>query len=456
MDMQKKIKNTLLFLTLIVGAGTYFYKKDKIFATIINGAKSQNELKIFTKQQVIEDIDYVLKIVKQYHISAIDKIPEEVSQQRDLEIKNLKYETDQLEVYRIISRILTKLHDAHSICWIQGAIHRSPFDIKVVDDKFFCTSGKFKDAEILKLNGKTILELYEIFKQHLSYEIEEWAHFNFFNPFITFLSERLLILCNIDILKSIEITFKKGDDIVNEKFELIPIKDSDFQDRSKWVSYNIDKENGVEIFKLDRCIFNEEYCKTVNKFFEEVATNDIKNIIIDLRSNSGGNSEVMNFFIKYIKNAENLKDPYEEAEIRKVEILSDGNDKKVNNEDFEKIKKERDSLYSKYSTKHNLFDGKIFVTTSNGTFSSGMGFALLFADNNLGTIVGEVPGNSPTCFGDCSPEYFTPNARINFHTTFKKFYRKDLSKDPDRLIPDVQVKAEDAIKKIYELIKQEK
>ena len=48
------------------------------------------------------------------------------------------------------------------------------------------------------------------------------------------------------------------------------------------------------------------------------------------------------------------------------------------------------------------------------------------------------------------------SARINFHTIFKKFYRKDLSKDPDRLIPDVQVKAEDAIKKIHELIKQEK
>ena len=104
----------------------------------------------------------------------------------------------------------------------------------------------------------------------------------------------------------------------------------------------------------------------------------------------------------------------------------------------------------------NLFEGRVFILTSNLTFSSAMLFALDFSDNNLAIIVGEVPGNSPTSFGAVRSQGLeTPNSKLKVRTTTKKFYRPDTTKDQDRLIPDVQVPAKDALNKVYELIEKD-
>jgi hypothetical protein len=42
----------------------------------------------FNKQQVIEDIDFALNTIKNYHISCIKEVPQEVLQQKDIEIAN--------------------------------------------------------------------------------------------------------------------------------------------------------------------------------------------------------------------------------------------------------------------------------------------------------------------------------------------------------------------------------
>ena len=184
-------------------------------------------------------------------------------------------------------------------------------------------------------------------------------------------------------------------------------------------------------------------------FFEEIGENNIKNIIVDLRNNGGGNSVVTEYFAAYIKNLdlENLKGQYSKVEVRAGDKVITFSSK------FDFDDSIGQGLADSLRKNSYLFDGKIYIATSNITFSSAMNFATFFSDNNLATIVGEVPGNSPTCFGDNSPTFKTPNSQISFNTTYKKFYRTDPTKDPDRLIPDVQVEAKNAITRIYELMK---
>ena len=107
-------------------------------------------------------------------------------------------------------------------------------------------------------------------------------------------------------------------------------------------------------------------------------------------------------------------------------------------------------------SKLSLFDGKVFILTSHGTFSAAMDFATIFSDNNWAQIIGEVPGNSPTSCGWCTDWETTDNGHIRFKTTYAKDYRPDKSKDGTRLIPDVQVPAKDALNKVYEIIKNNK
>lgn len=69
------------------------------------------------------------------------------------------------------------------------------------------------------------------------------------------------------------------------------------------------------------------------------------------------------------------------------------------------------------------------------------------------TVVGEVPGNMPSSYGDIL--YFqTPNARLVFTVSYKYFIRPDASKSDLPLIPDVTVPAKDALTETIRLIEK--
>ena len=167
-----------------------------------------------------------------------------------------------------------------------------------------------------------------------------------------------------------------------------------------------------------------------------------QNVIVDLRRNVGGSNRVTYYFARYLKNLENIKmRKYEERIGDKIKTFQ--------------IKYTSDEL-KEFQADRNLFSGKVFILTSNVTFSSGMLFARDFSDNNLATLVGEIPGNSPMSFGDIlNHRYYTPNSKLGFNTTYKKLYRPDSTKDPNKLVPDVQVSAKDALNKVYEIIEKD-
>ncbi len=254
---------------------------------------------------------------------------------------------------------------------------------------------------------------------------------SFFKAF-PFISRKNLALAGIDTLKPVEVSFKTDEGIKRRKFGFTEIK---LKEINPFVSYKIDKKDSVGVFTLNSCVCDEKYQTTVDQFFDEVSKNNIKNVIVDLRENTGGDSRVAEYFIKYSKNLKSYKTC------------------KVEERNKDGIKTFESKIYTEieeYKSDKNLFDGKIFVLTSNKTFSSAMQFAEKFADNNLATIVGEVPGNSPTSYGDifrCK----APNSEMRLNTTFKKFYRIDSTKDPERIVPDVKVAAEDALNVAYKL-----
>lgn len=411
-------------------------------SNIQKSKEAEQASECFTRQQVIHDINFVINTIKKWHVGCLNGIPEEVLKQKELEIKNLSEKTNLVEEWRIISRILAKLHDAHSIAlppkFLYGS--RLPFDVEFNDNKFFCTSGEFKNAEITEINGIKIFDIYENFKLNFSCEIEEWAHVNFFRS-TTFFTKSTLAKAGVNTFKPVEVTFHKGSEIKTQKFEFVPIEFESIPSLP-FVSYKIDKNNSVGIFTLNECRFNEEYTNEVDKFFTDVAANNVKNVVVDLRRNTGGSSQVTEYFAKYLKNLKNIKmKKYEERIDGKIQMFQ--------------IKYTPDEL-KKFQAEKNLFSGKVFILTSNVTFSSGMLFARDFSDNNLATLVGEVPGNSPTSFGDIfNHKYYTPNSKLEFNTTYKKFYRPYSTKDPNKLIPDVQVTAKDALNKVYEIIKKD-
>ena len=81
---------------------------------------------------------------------------------------------------------------------------RLPFDTEYECGKFTCTSGDFKGSEITAINDISIQDLYKIFQNHYSYEVDEWTEHNFFETPSDFIPEWKLALCGIDTSKPIK------------------------------------------------------------------------------------------------------------------------------------------------------------------------------------------------------------------------------------------------------------
>ena len=198
-------------------------------------------------------------------------------------------------------------------------------------------------------------------------------------------------------------------------------------------SYKIDKENSLGIFTLNRCEMSQEYTDRLLEFFSAVRDNNIGNIAVDLRSNGGGTTEVINEFLRYI----NISDYklFGGTDIRNGGNLISYRDEIIPNKPVD-----------------NAFDGKVYVLTSQYTFSSAMDFATVIQDNGIGKVIGEIPGNMPTAYGD-KLGFQLPESKLVLSVSYKKFYRVDINKSEEPLIPDCTVNADEALEKLVEYIK---
>ena len=197
--------------------------------------------------------------------------------------------------------------------------------------------------------------------------------------------------------------------------------------------YSVDSSAGMGIFTLRQCVYDEEYKNGLRDFFTAVQENNIRSVIVDLRNNPGGNSLVTNEFIRYLPAESYLTGA---CEVRFGSILWKNKSQSQRNQQLTPV-----------------FSGDVYVLTGADTFSSAMDFATLISDNKLGTVVGEVPGNMPSSYGDIL-FFQTPNARLVFTVSYKYFIRPDASKSDSPLIPDVIVPAKDALTETMRLIEK--
>lgn len=105
-------------------------------------------------------------------------------------------------------------------------------------------------------------------------------------------------------------------------------------------------------------------------------------VAVDLPRNGGGNSSVINEFLRYINVEEYFTGGGCQIRLGPWSI----NNKK------EAHKNALDADL--------VFKGELYVLASANTFSSAQMFAVTAADNKIGKIIGEIPRNMPASYGD--------------------------------------------------------
>jgi C-terminal processing protease CtpA/Prc len=200
-----------------------------------------------------------------------------------------------------------------------------------------------------------------------------------------------------------------------------------------WVRWTIDDECSLGIFTLDQCKNDEHYRQTVRRFFQAAHREEVRRIAIDVRQNGGGNSNVVDEFLRYI----DVPDYYSySGEVRETadSLAQRGGKGPIG---YRRYGRSRKVNQKQEGTAP--FTGEIYILTCNHTFSSGNWFAVIFQDNGIGKVLGEPTGNAPSSYGD-TLRFTLPESGYSFTLSYKKWVRPDPEKDPaDTVVPDIHI-----------------
>ncbi len=198
------------------------------------------------------------------------------------------------------------------------------------------------------------------------------------------------------------------------------------------------------------------------ELIDSLKTNNVENLIIDLRNNPGGNLtlgiQLMYFltnktdligFTEYTYTSEIFKN-YFPSEYKELEAHYPNGipkNKLVLNKNSNNLFSEILNSNSKYYITENrpVFKGKVYVISNYRTGSAAAMLTTLFQDNEIGTIIGTSVGNNPTGATAYTPMKLPKTkASISIATTYQERPNK---KKGEIQIPDywVEYRIEDLI-----------
>jgi hypothetical protein len=388
---------------------------------------------VLTGMQAAEDLEFIINRLQERHPACISGLPVEVQRAYEKEYAELSKATEVtvLSLWQRASRVISRLDDAHTVVRVYYEDTKFlPLSFSWEEERLICSDGEYDGYTVNKIGGVSVTQLYEQFQEKFSYELDDWARHAFASRINR---SDYLAFAGINVGQEVEILLELQNDgnTISKAFGLQENEIAVPAVTEPFYSYSVDKVSGVGIFTLRQCIFDKTYKTALKDFFISVRDAEVNSVIVDLRGNPGGNSLVANEFLRYL--------PVESYQVGSSSVR------------FGPVIRENRLRSQKNQKAECVFSGNVYVLTSTDSFSAAVDFATLLSDNGLCMVVGEIPGNMPSSYGDVL--YFqTPNALLTFTVSYKYFIRPDASKSNLPLLPDVQVPAHDAMEEALRLI----
>jgi len=435
MDAMHTGREHLRFLVLLVavclGPG-FCAEMPKMPATLPAGGQT-----VLTVGQMVEDLDYLVRILQNVHPATYRGFSTEQIAVIDAAYQRILEPMLAAKFYFLANTVICSLQDAHTqLRPINGLLNRR-IDVPLVSlsDGFYVKRDRepFRQGDrIAALGDKNIETIVREMRPLIPAENEYWRKLGMAKKL-----QRHEFLEHLGVVESNAVNVRVQRDGTSIALTVplkLPVLCAPKPPARHWLGHKIDPNLSLGLFYLDQCIVNEYYTKALRSFFERVRDHRIRNIAIDVRRNGGGNSRVIDEFLRYLD-----IDRYRHF----------GGDVRYSKEFGNKLGYSRTSGYRrgkphkarnrKIEDKSLLFDGRLFVLTSAATFSSGNWFAVIIKDNGLGTVIGEPTGNAPSSYGDV-PTFQMPNTGFSFTVSHKRWIRPNPDNDPaDALYPDVPV-----------------
>ena len=448
--MMKQYKN---LRTLIVGILLSF-------STVSFG-----QIESLSKEQMIADIDTLFSTIEQVHPDMYAVYPK---QQLDNEIERVKSELepngDIFYLYKQIAPLVVKLGDGHTGVgcpskYLKNVPNLFPFSVKVTyPDRIVRVQNDYTQtqntipvgAQIISINNRQATDIVQDMMNYASGEKDffkaEWLE-GLFTP--------LIYILYGDTIFSIEYQFNqqkysahaKGISF-KERYENVQQTDNM---SDKWYSFSTLPDKNIGIIEFNSFNDLDKFKVFLDSTFQVLQKENIENLIIDIRKNSGGNSALGDELLQYISPV-----PFNQfgKSIVKYSDIVKQFYKTYMNMEFSNpngIEIEEDELIE-LKEEHLRYRGNVYLLISHSSFSSAADFSWAFKYFKVGTIIGEETGGMVVCFGDII-HLELPHSKLFYCCSWKKFYGYGATDENIHgTFPDYEIEADKALDFAIDLI----
>ncbi len=427
-----------------------------------------------SQSEAVEDIYFLISkltqtnpaiykyISKENLENLIDEIINEIENKKEIKISDF---------YFYLSRITASIKDIHTMIWSPNWNNSKifPYSVKIYESDIYVyesiNNSNFscipKGARIISINGIISEEIIKTMKNYTYFMNENSINNDLEKKFNLFIYE----------------FFKMKSPFIIEyeyygKTYLAKENETDKQEESFQVyRENALEKNGQIIPVLELNTFNAYRLKNngifelADRFFAE--NEDAENIVIDIRKNTGGNSNIGYYILDYIMNNYKIFDQmeykishYSKEEMNYIldmnyynrgipEFLWDWPIYTLFN-DYLKMcgeivfAKNGTSVFmdKEYRTKlfpdKNQFNGNVYLLIGENTTSAAVDFASAFKEKGRGTIIGRETGHSDSYSGNLISRTL-PNSGLVFATSMSYMISPRGIDDGKGVIPDIEV-----------------
>jgi hypothetical protein len=429
---------------------------------------SNDSIKCYSPKQLIKDFNYLVKEIEEIHPNCYAYVlePDLSNAEKDV-LAQLTKDMTRQEFFKIIAPFFGLLKDGHSQIWVpyQDRNEKATknilfFPLKLEfqkQGKCYITNNLSSDSTIIK--GDELLSINNIpinnisdslmlffngerneFKikvlENMYFELLLWYVYDFKNKFnIEYFNSKDNVVKKNTIsgvtLNKIKTQTTNPDLVANEKLR-----------------FNLLKDSSIAILEINS--FTGSCAEFVNFYkscFGKIKENSIKNLIINVRNNGGGNSSYCDSLLNYLTDSSYCQ--FSALELKNIPRAK------------RQLKKEMPFLYRLIpfnmlfpGTKNNCylikqankkpknnqlrFHGNIYVLTSEFTFSSASNFACTIKDFHIGKIIGQETGGLASCYGPAI-DFKLPNTKIDVEVSYQHVLRPAGFDDGRGVIPDISI-----------------
>ncbi|HEX8194690.1 MAG TPA: S41 family peptidase [Pyrinomonadaceae bacterium] len=413
-----------------------------------------------TPEQLIEDVDFYIKTLEEAHANPYAHVSAKEFQARANQIKSRIHERGamtQKEFWLLFTPLASLIQDSHTFVvdprfFIKGENDTTKYfpirtvyvDGKIVVEKSFASENVEKGSVITAINGISSREIIRRLSEYRSGVERERVE----NAVQWLWVGAAEVFGRPD---EFAVSFAEGSKIQVKGLNLPEFIKRENAARAANRASATKNDSPLELKLLDNGIaylnsttfdYDLEKYKTLLKdVFTQIKSAGVKKLIIDVRSNGGGDSKLGDALIDMF----NAK-PYKHFSMKwkrsnqYVEYLKSKN---LPVADIYQSKRpgefvSTNSEIKKPGANPLRFDGQVYVLSSKHTFSSAQMFLAVIKDNKLAKVIGEET-NEPACSYGEVYAFSLPHSRLRTTASVKYWVPPTGCKNASGVIPDLPV-----------------